>query len=145
MIRYLSAFVVLLGWLCVVSFGQVPELLESGNPQEAVRQLEAQVKGSRAIEDKALLLSEIAKIQFDYLHDYSAAVRTCQNILDLQRKGLTRDEQLLAQFQMAKAYARLGQHPKAMTIYQSILDDNPPNDLSHQMAQRYIRAAACLK
>ncbi len=130
-------FLLLFGCISV-AFSQVPEMLEAGEYQQAIQHLESQIKSAPDTDSKALLLSEVAKIHFDYLHDYATAIKTYKKILKLQRKGLSKADHLLAQFQMAKAHARLGQHDEAIKIYEEIKRTNPATELSYQMAQRFI-------
>jgi len=118
---------------------EITSLINDGKYEDAVSKLKKQLDNTKDVEQISLIYNQIGEIQFEYLHDYRSALETYQSILELSKKGLSKDEVILSLMKIGDLYCRIGEYDKAVQNYEYLIKNYPQKNLSVRIVERKIR------
>jgi len=126
---------------------EITSLISDGRYEEVVSRLKKQLKHTKDIEQLSLIYNQIGEIQYEHLHDYHAALKTYQSIVELSQKGpalersegLSKDEIILSLMKIGDIYCRIGKYDQAIGTYERLIEDYPQSGLSNRIVQRKVQ------
>ncbi len=120
-------------------FDEVNALIQAKRYPEAVTKLEALARAAVNVDAQSWCYYQTGEIYYHYTQQYVKAVAAYDNILKLERKGLSTDELFLAAIKKGDVYSRMGKYEEAIQTYHTLVELAPATHFVHKTGLQKIR------
>lgn len=120
-------------------FDEVNTLIQAKRYPEAITRLEALARAAANVEVQSECYYQLGEIYYHYTQQYAKAVAAYNNILRLEKNGLSSNELFLAAIKKGDVYSRMGKYEEAIRTYHTLVELAPATHFVHKTGLQKIR------